>query len=457
MPICYSVIMSDHNLPEYQACIDLKPAVVLVIASTEYVKPGERFQRQLTERCPEMEVVLIGGKADERLEGNDASEIQAWLAATFAAYYLFYQSMGYSMSLNLTGGTKIMSLLLKESFEWTNFHYQAEKLGYLQVLTPKSFTEQVTQIPYQNEVPPLEHSRLYNERVNIVPENPLYAHAKALVLADYFMQAQLLTLEHKPAWHPWLALTSFLDESGIWEDRRNALSGEVTWQELCRNKVVGGMASNPGEPELPLLEERKARLIVLFECLNELHPVITWDETGVILPLPSGRKKDRVLEHWMRFLAGGWYERLIMAWLDQTFPDSPRKANVQVSDANASGQRELDILMVLKRRLWVLEVKADLPPQHRASSASDQLSSAARPLGRVGRMLVLSPQFVSRMRSADARRAFSLNCRAENVLCCLASSPERLAWSLNSGKNLLSDDDFQKFEAESRKAASPSP
>ncbi len=191
-------------------------------------------------------------------------------------------------------------------------------------------------------------------------------------------------------------------------------------------------------------DARRQELIALFGRLNALHPALTWDDDGLLVPLQTKKRKGAV-QDWIRYLAGGWFETLVFHWLGMAFPEEPREANIQISAANAGGQRELDILLVLNRRLWVLEVKADLPPESRAVAVSDQLLASSGAMGRVGRMLVLSPQFVSRL-SPAARDAFSLNCQVRNVLCCLATSPESLAWSLGKRRNLLSEKEIAEFE-----------
>lgn len=234
--VCYSVIISEHNLPEYQACLDLAPDVTFVISSRRVIEEGKRFCKQLKMRCPDMKVVPIGNTEDERLEGHEAGEIQLWLNSVFDGYYRVYSDKGFGMVLNLTGGTKIMSLLLKESFDWQALHYQAEQLNHIQVLTRTDTNTdmQVKNLPYRCTVPPVEHGRLYSERVDTVDPSPLHEQPTALACANDFLQAQLLSLQTPIVWHPWLALTQMIDGQALW-DRAEAgplYEEKISWQDL---------------------------------------------------------------------------------------------------------------------------------------------------------------------------------------------------------------------------------
>ncbi len=369
----YVLLVSDHNLAEYRACLKFKPAYISLIVTQRMDAVAQRLERVLRQALPNSQVERIGGTDQIPLDGERAETTVHWIECCFKPHSAAWQAQ--CVAFNMTGGTKLLSVLLGRAYPWQVVHYQPhqpnqaqlwmdcfvpDQTGQLQVTTPIELTD--IQPPLVSVV------ALYVQPPKIHTPNPIFLQPDSPALALLRLQGQ--QLQAPSAENLWPALTPILNR--IW------------YEQPAVGKTVGIAWSE-------FVAEQSA-LRAWFERLNQLlptsmPPAVTWDDQQVFLPTVSNKQ----LKDWRRWISGDWYEQLVAAWLlELGVPAHSLQAGLQIIPDQSQG-RESDLLLMHKHQLHVIEIKSDLPPNTALSTLEAQISSSTQSLGKISKVLVVSP------------------------------------------------------------------
>lgn len=378
-PLDYYLIVSQHNLAELQACLYLKPQRIILITTQSMQERAERLKKILAQRLQGSEIEIL----HEQLEGNRVKEIREWVRNTLNARLRAGTQAGRRQILNMTGGNKIISLILSNldtsaGVAWEALHYQsipdekfAPQIEVFQIYE-RDFRLQEPIDLSAVQVPPLDALCLYMDNPENDHPKPWESSALALQLAQERLDASLALSpgagQPQPE-HPWRYLTPWLEQHWFEEGKKNH-SFELHWHER-------------DFPE-PLLRPLLARL---QQLQPELQP-LTFTAQGV--RFPSGVDKDSV--DWRKWICGIWYEQLVLHWLEQCGirPDS-YVPNVHVRDHKRNDTHEIDILLLRHNKFQVIEIKADLPKGKKLSEFEKAITSASSLLSTADKYLILSP------------------------------------------------------------------
>ena len=412
----YVVLVSDHNLAELRACLYFKPHHVWLIATQRMQVEAQRFRQVLQSKLPQTDIHQIGDSAQMSLQGERANEVAAWLSASFALYTASWSDQ--RVALNVTGGTKILSMLISQAYPWDELHYQPfqshaaqvwlDRLqrdadGQMQLQEPLDLTSQHVELT--------DAMRLYVNRLNQHTPNPIFKHPHSLALAQLRLDAQ--SMQQATLDNPWPALTSIFNR--IWyENPTDQPQVHVEWSSLALDKNV--------------LQDFCRRLNQLV-AENEASAVLSWDEHGLNIPSLKFLHKPAKTNHaWQKWVSGDWYEQLIQQWLlDIGFNRQQWQAGVQLAKGESQGQ-ETDILLMHRQQVHVLEIKSDLPQGKTLGEFEAQLSSSSEGLGKVTKVLIVSPHIKNRASHPTNNRwlEFEKRCRDARVQLMVASCAEDL-------------------------------
>ena len=110
-PIFYVCVMSKHNLPELECCINLMPRYLfLVVSDNEAIQQNKkRFMIQIMKYLPGTEIIEIEAQSI-RLSGDDMEESYQWINQSLKPLLSCYGNS--RKGLNITGGTKALIMPL---------------------------------------------------------------------------------------------------------------------------------------------------------------------------------------------------------------------------------------------------------------------------------------------------------------------------------------------------------
>ncbi len=407
----YVVIISEHNVAELQACLELQPDVVVTLTTKQMQRPGERFIRVLQEMMPALTIHALPGIEDQPLEGTEAEATGTWLGQALRPFLEQHSAPQWKRILNFTGGTKLLSVQCLLTISWDELHYQHFGHNHIQVLTlQQNQLREKGRINLEKALNPLHHARLYLDHVKPHSQPALWKSPQALPLAEAihgWVSAPDLGLG--PAW---LRLCELIEKNRLW-DSRNALPPQVrlTWQEL----------GHPAEDMRPLIER--------LNTLEPAKPHLHLSEEGLYLPGAA----DKASKNWRRFIAGEWFELLVLRWLEQRIERGKILSNVQLHANPTESGREVDILFLHNNTLSLLELKVSTPPGHSLGDAENQLSSLAGRVGKTRKVLVVSPLF-RRPHTNERWLGFVNRCLASQVTLIVLNAPKDLDACVNAKK-----------------------
>jgi hypothetical protein len=391
----YVLLVSDHNLAEYRACLRFKPAHISLIVTQRMDVVAQRLERVLRQALPDSQVERIGSTVQIKLDGERAETTMHWIERCFQPHSAAWHEQ--RVAFNMTGGTKLLSVLLGRAYPWQEVHYQPhqpnqarlwmdcfvpDQTGQLQVSTPIELTDIQPSLASVVE--------LYVQPPKVHTANPIFLQSDSQALALLRLQAQQLDAPNDD--NLWPVLTPILNR--IWYEQ--AATGKtigVAWSEFA---------------------VAQAALRIWFKRLNRLlptnTPAVTWDDQQVFFPTVSNKQ----LKDWRRWISGDWYEQLIAAWLlESGVPAHFLQAGVQIIPDQSQG-RESDLLLMHKHQLHVIEIKSDLPPNTALSALEAQVSSSAQSLGKIIKVLVVSPAIRAKAKPA-AWSEFAKHCTDHRV------------------------------------------
>ncbi|HHX2514687.1 TPA: hypothetical protein ACU8BP_001509 [Neisseria subflava] len=409
----YFIILSEHNIAEYRACLHLQPQNVHLIV-TDWVagkNAHTRFKNTL-EQSEQFhgKIHELGLQSGGKLFGERTKEIQNWLKTVFKAYCAEYRIANNAI-LNITGGTKILSqMLAAQTGIWQELHYQAFQRSSNQIhidrLNPDNLAF-LGEIVLPNRFSLRDGLKLYADEIGEHSPNPITKHPDSLPLAQMRFAAQSMQQPENGNLFP--AIIPVLKEA--WkknpEDQKEIL---LEWQEF-------GLAQ-PDELK-PFLE----RLINLIDPQDRIR----LDEKGLILPLQYNKKSQigRQIHYWNKWISGDWFEQLIYTWFKENgVKDEELETGLQLIQGESQGN-ETDILLFRKNQLIFCELKSDLSSESKLADPLRQVIDQSLNMGKVRRVLILSP-IIQANAGWQKWTAFERNCAAKNIQIIIAGNKESL-------------------------------
>lgn len=410
----YFIILSEHNIAEYRACLDLQPQNVHLIV-TEWVasknahtrfkttlEQSEQFQGKIHE---------IGFQSGSELIGERAEEIQSWLDAVFKAYCAEHHISNNAI-LNITGGTKILSQLLSaQTGIWQELHYQAFQRDSNQIRIDRLHPDNLAflgEIVLSNRFSLRDSLKLYADKIKKHSPNPIIEHPDSLPLAQMRFAAQSMKQPENGNLFP--AVMPVLEKAWTQEDHQDQKEILLEWQAF-------GLAQ-PDELK-PFLQ----RLINLIDPQDRIR----LDEKGLILPLQYNKKSQigRQIHDWKKWISGDWFEQLIYTWLKENgVKDEELETGLQLIRGESQGN-ETDILLFRKNQLIFCELKSDLSSKSKLADPLRQVIDQSLNMGKVRRVLILSPVIKDNAKPQQWTE-FERNCAAKNIQIIIARDKEAL-------------------------------
>ena len=404
----YFIILSEHNIAEYRACLHLRPQNVHLIV-TDWVAGKNahiRFKNTL-EQSEQFhgKIHELGLQSGGKLFGERTEEIQSWLQTVFKAYCAEHR-IAKNAILNITGGTKILSqMLAAQTGIWQELHYQAFQRSSNQIhidrLNPDNLAF-LGEIVLPNRFSLRDGLKLYADEIKKHSPNPIAKHPDSLPLAQMRFAAQSMKQPENGNLFP--AIIPVLKEA--WkknpEDQKEIL---LEWQKF-----------EPARPDelKPFLE----RLINLIDPQDRIH----LDEKGLILPAKYNNKN---LNYWKKWISGDWFEQLIYTWFKENgVTDESLETGLQIKQGESQGN-ETDILLFHKNQLIFCELKSDLSSQSKLADPLRQVIDQSHNMGKVRRVLILSPVIKDNAKPQQWME-FERNCAAKNIQIIIAGNKESL-------------------------------
>lgn len=404
----YFIILSEHNIAEYRACLHLQPQNVHLIV-TDWVagkNAHTRFKNTL-EQSEQFhgKIHELGLQSGGKLFGERTEEIQSWLQTVFKAYCAEHRIANNAI-LNITGGTKILSqMLAAQTGIWQELHYQAFQRSSNQIhidrLNPDNLAF-LGEIILPNRFSLRDGLKLYADEIKKHSPNPIAKHPDSLPLAQMRFAAQSMKQPENGNLFP--AIVSVLEEA--W---KNHPKGQeeilLEWQKF-----------EPARPDelKPFLE----RLINLIDPQDRIR----LGDKGLILPAKYNNKN---LNYWKKWISGDWFEQLIYTWFKENgVTDESLETGLQIKQGESQGN-ETDILLFHKNQLIFCELKSDLSSQSKLADPLRQVIDQSHNMGKVRRVLILSPVIKDNAKPQQWME-FERNCAAKNIQIIIAVNKESL-------------------------------
>ena len=405
----YFIILSEHNIAEYRACLHLQPQNVHLIV-TDWVagkNAHTRFKNTL-EQSEQFhgKIHELGLQSGGKLFGERTKEIQMWLDTVFKAYCAEHHIANNAI-LNITGGTKILSqMLAAQTGIWQELHYQAFQRSSNQIhidrLNPDNLAF-LDEIVLPNRFSLRDSLKLYADKIKKHSPNPIAKHPDSLPLAQMRFAAQ--SMQQPESGNLFPAIVSTLENAWTQKYPKGQEEILLEWQKF--------------EPARP--DELKPFLEKLINLID-LQGQIRLDEKGLFLPVKYNKK---TLNYWRKWISGDWFEQLIYTWFKENgVKDEELETGLQLIQGESQGN-ETDILLFRKNQLIFCELKSDLSSESKLADPLRQVIDQSLNMGKVRRVLILSP-VIKNNAKPQQWTAFERNCAAKNIQIIIAVNKESL-------------------------------
>lgn len=423
-PLVYTCVMSAYSLPNLEAVLTRRPSHVVLVVS-KFNKAQEAAQRMtevLQDHAPDIQIHRLGKEhGEETFSGSDPLRDQAWVDEYFIPFMERAEFRGKPHWLNLTGGTKSISLALSTCRRWDGLEYKPEgknalshfqlaphPYGLLQLQTSE---QQQASTPLK-EVAAMDVARLYNPSVEIGTPK----------LKNDELAAQIFNALHQQDAGLSCVLNLF---DRIWHKEEHP-EKSIT---LTRSELIERL---DGEAKLEDMESWLQRFNTLPPKAEK--PSFHWD--GDQLTLPGNHKKlkgqTKNIKNWLK---GDWLEHLVYHWVRAAgVPESGLALNLKggEDESNSNSKREADLLMQHNSRTHIVEVKAAIPANKSAVEIQTQLTSLQDHFGRVSLILFAGPQLVTQL---DEQQRQHLEDRLQAGNANLCTTREELLKALRLATN----------------------
>lgn len=394
----YVLIVSNHNIAEFRECLYLRPKNIYLITTNIMTEPAKRLKKQLENDLENTKTYIL---KNENLNGIYHDKIEDWIKNDFSPITRNWQST--KAVFNMTGGTKILSSLLLQCYDWQEVHYipHDEKSKTLKV---ECFTIEQGRLNYTNTIEindiisPMVAIKLYADDILETTENPCRRSSDSIDLAIMRLQAQ--TMENSDANNPFKVIAEVFNK--IWHGQEDKSQEKlVPWQDFQLDRHI--------------IENFLRRLDGLHE------PILEFGDDGVVIPTKNN--KNKAAKYWIKWIEGDWFEQLVHQWLiDVGFDKNAIATSVDIKRNKDDNSGETDLLLFYKQSVCFLETKADKNPSQSFADFERQLTSQAQGLGLVKKYLVLTP-IIKKQANKNQWEAFERLCKSRSIQIIIAEGP----------------------------------
>lgn len=409
-PIFYVCVLSKYNLPQLEAILTRRPSDVLfVVSDFKPAKDGaENLSKLLEEELPGIRIHRPDWKNEDALSGDDLINSQQWVAQTLVPYLNRHKG-DHLCWLNLTGGTKAITLALSLGYPWDQLDYKPISQNSLFGFdfqadnSSSSHFSNVDAVPLIS-VTPQHVARTYNGKIEETTPNPLGQKKDSVLLAEAIFDA----LDKKdPA-----LMQIFNALSRIWSHERE----NIQWKK--------DQLTLPLSEFLQCSEDKYHKdLFMWLKRLQQLDgSCFRLEDDNLTFP-GNKRGNSKGGRNFRKWLSGDWLEQLTGYWLtsfpgNNPIPASAIAYGVKAGDIKNPDQlREADLLIHHKGRTHIIEVKADIPPGSSSKEAVQQLNSL-HAFGQANRLLMVGPEFRHRLSLNNDWSNFRERCADNNIRVC---------------------------------------
>jgi len=380
----YLCVMSEHNLPDLQACLDQQPQKLILAATPRFHAHARRFAAVASELIPQCHVQIL---EDPSFQGDTWQHALGWIESHVEPALIAAETYAPRI-LNINGGTKPMAMALATQLKWDAIEYKAIGNDFTERFRLTDQSVASGNIYHQSPVTPIAAARLYGE-VREIDDNLCNQHPRSTEIATSL-------------WHGLSQADETLE--GIFELLQKC------WYDQPDTRVTS--------VSLPLSKDA----LHCWKQLASLAESSVEFAAGTII-VPGHRKLSRQAKHWKRWVSGDWLERLAYEWICQALPATQvaRNISLQTTKSTHSG-READLLLLHRGKTQLVEIKADLPADG-SGRAEHQLASLEDRFGKAEKILLLGPQAV---RQLSGQKFYSLRERCQGYGIKLAWSRETL-------------------------------
>ncbi|MBM94506.1 MAG: hypothetical protein CMI09_01465 [Oceanospirillaceae bacterium] len=410
-PFIYVCVVSEFNLPEYEACLTLCPQhLVLVVSSFPKLrKASERLVNVLREDLPN--TTIHRPDEQQQFDGENILELQNWIAEALRPCVDAIKAGSeddLTLVFNATGGTKAIGMGLLTRMPWDEIHYKGFSGNELQrlALINNEWVSRGKSRPMKTAAP-LDIARLYADKVE----------QQSIGLEGQKQHTEL-------ALQLWQALDE--QETGI-----ESLFG---WLDELWSQGRDNPDYNKNQLTLTLPEALQTPQVAAWiERLSSLDNS-SFDLDGQQLSLPGNnpRKARKAVRKW---ISGDWLEQLTHHWLLQAGVLAEEMARGVVvnpeQQQSSDGNREADVFVHLKGRSYLIEIKADVPPETQEKSIEQQLESMGDRFGKTTKVLMVGPHFRRTLEEKNRWDIFKAKLAANGTRLC--DSRESLLKALGLG------------------------
>ncbi|WP_139029315.1 hypothetical protein [Halomonas sp. GFAJ-1] len=372
---------------------------------------AERLTNVLHQRLPALLIHRTDQLVDSAaLPGEHPLDAQQWVDKVLRPLLNASAFADKRCWLNMTGGTKALSLALLTRLTWDGVDYKPAGTNELLhfTLSPcqpeiahlESPTEASLRTPLL-EVAAIDVARLYNTNVTArsTDESPLAADIRTTLAGEIFK-----ALDDNDA--ALLALFKLLNE--VWYANKSDPTFNVAAVTLTDAEITLLI----GQPLTADIQQ----WVNAFDALLPGHFMLN---TGR-LTFPGNGKLSPQASTLKRWLTSEWLEQLLYDWIQEGgVPAHSIALNVEGGEdkRNSSTQREADLLIQHHSRTHVIEVKVTAPPTPDMRAIQTQLTSLQDHFGRAQLLLFVGPQF-RRQISEEKWLAFVDRVTASKSILC---------------------------------------
>lgn len=403
----YVIMISAHNVAELKSCLYFKPKNIYAIvterkeiesAFDKFKKTIEDLQRdQILDNS--IKLHKLSSTEQDILKGELYENTIDWIENFFIPNYCEKKfKNSNSVVFNMTGATKLLSLLILQSYKWDYVFYQPyssnEPEQNINIFTLENINGShkinfshttiinLKEITGVENIPAKYRLQLYADAVSRKSNNPISNIDRNIVIAEKRFLAQKDSHDKEIK-----ILSNILKKfEELWfndinKNTDNNIIHKINFKEIfATDNDLDFDLINSVLTELYSIDNHALELFKEFENNKENN-----------IYIPNIHHKD--FNNWIRWINGEWFEQLIKHWLIKL--NIVEKHNISSSLSIVHGSSsgyETDIIIEHSDTLYVLELKSDITPEF-GQSVKDFISQSAlqtQLIGKYKACLVLS-------------------------------------------------------------------
>lgn len=427
----YVILVSEHNMAEFRACLFLQPKNIHMIITKSMIKPAKRLATVLEKNGFDIHAIGIEKNIQEitendvTLEGECAQEIISWVAQTFRPYAKKHFKNKKGAILNMTGGTKSLASVLIQALRWRNIHYMPFMKNKSELIL-ESITfhkgKKFKKIEHQNinkEFNLLDGLRLYVDNISEQKPNKINQHKDSIAIAQLRFDAQKISKEQATPENLFPIITPILEK--IWYKDSKQYPEKIVsipWSEFLDKE------KQPFDIFIPPMKAFFEKIYALDNNTRTLKI----NDTAVEIPTEKSKCTS-----WIRWISGFWFEQLIESWFLDII-DTPENLKTGVLiNKSAADKQETDILTLKNNQLIFVELKADISEnyQQELKKFINKLSSQTSDVGKIKRAFIFSPIIQYKLEENQYWKRFCDICKSKYIDVIIAENADSLKQLVN--------------------------